>query len=70
MIREVLDVMMSLATDGMTMMVVSHEIGFIKEASTRILVLDGGYIIEEGTPDAIFKIPQHERTREFLGKIL
>lgn len=70
MIREVLDVMLALARDGMTMMVVSHEIGFIREASTRILVLDAGRMIEEGTPEAIFKSPQQTRTREFLGKIL
>jgi ABC-type polar amino acid transport system ATPase subunit len=70
MIREVLDVMLSLARDGMTMLVVSHEIGFIREASTRILVLDGGRIIEEGSPQKIFQSPEHERTREFLGKIL
>jgi glutamine transport system ATP-binding protein len=70
MIREVLDVMLALAKDGMTMLVVSHEIGFIREASTRILVLDGGSIIEEGTPQEIFKNPQQKRTKEFLGKIL
>jgi glutamine transport system ATP-binding protein len=70
MIREVLDVMLSLARDGMTMMVVSHELGFIKEASTRILVLDDGNIVEDGPPEKIFKTPQHERTKAFLGKIL
>jgi polar amino acid transport system ATP-binding protein len=70
MIREVLDVMLSLAKDGMTMLVVSHEIGFIKEASTRVLVLDGGSIIEQGTPRDIFNNPQQKRTKEFLGKIL
>ena len=70
MIREVLDVMLSLAKDGMTMMVVSHELGFIREASTRIMVLDGGLMIEEGTPEEIFTRPQNGRTKEFLGKIL
>ena len=70
MIREVLDVMLSLAKDGMTMMVVSHEIGFIREASTRVLVLDGGSIIEEGPPRELFTNPQQRRTKEFLGKIL
>ena len=70
MIREVLDVMVTLAKDGMTMMVVSHELGFIREASSRILVLDGGFIIEEGAPDEIFGNPRHDRTKEFLGKIL
>ena len=70
MIREVLDVMLNLARDGMTMLVVSHEIGFIREASTRVLVLVDGMIIEEGTPDQIFKNAQHARTQDFLGKIL
>ena len=70
MIREVLDVMLNLARDGMTMLVVSHEIGFIREASTRVLVLVDGMIIEEGTPTEIFKSPQHARTQDFLGKIL
>jgi ABC-type polar amino acid transport system ATPase subunit len=70
MIREVLDVMLSLAKDGMTMMVVSHEIGFIREASTRVLVLVDGMIIEEGAPKDIFINPQHSRTQDFLGKIL
>jgi ABC-type polar amino acid transport system ATPase subunit len=70
MIREVLDVMLALAKDGMTMVVVSHEIGFIREASTRILVLDGGCVIEEGAPGTILRSPRQERTRQFLGKIL
>jgi polar amino acid transport system ATP-binding protein len=70
MIREVLDVMLTLANDGMTMVVVSHEIGFIREASTRVLVLVDGMIIEEGTPEEIFENPQHARTQDFLGKIL
>jgi ABC-type polar amino acid transport system ATPase subunit len=70
MIREVLDVMLALARDGMTMVVVSHEIGFIREASTRILVLDGGSVIEEGAPGEILRSPKQERTRQFLGKIL
>jgi polar amino acid transport system ATP-binding protein len=70
MIREVLDVMLSLADEGMTMVVVSHELGFVREASTRVLVLDGGQIIEEGPPKDIFGNPQHKRTQEFLGKIL
>lgn len=70
MIREVLDVMLSLADEGMTMVVVSHELGFIREASTRVLVLDGGQIIEEGEPKSMFSHPQHSRTKEFLGKIL
>ena len=70
MIREVLDVMIDLAREGMTMVVVSHELGFIREASTRVLVLVDGQIIEEGPPGQVFNDPQHARTREFLGKIL
>jgi len=70
MIREVLDVMLSLAKEGMTMMVVSHELGFIREASTRVMVLSNGEIVEEGTPQEIFNTPQTARTKDFLGKIL
>ena len=70
MIREVLDVMLALARDGMTMLVVSHELGFIREASSRVLVLDGGRIIEDDAPEQIFTAPGHPRTREFLGKLL
>ena len=70
MIREVLDVMLALARDGMTMLVVSHELGFIREASSRVLVLDGGRIIEDDAPERIFTAPGHPRTREFLGKLL
>jgi ABC-type polar amino acid transport system ATPase subunit len=70
MIREVLDVMDNLAKEGMTMLVISHEIGFIREAATRILVLADGCIIEEGTPENILKHPQHPRTQDFLSKIL
>jgi polar amino acid transport system ATP-binding protein len=70
MIREVLDVMDNLAKEGMTMLVVSHEIGFIREAATRILVLADGCIIEEGTPNEVLKHPQHSRTQDFLSKIV
>lgn len=70
MIREVLDVMLELAKGGMTMMVVSHEIGFIREASTRVMVLVDGLMIEEGTPQELFNHPKHSRTQDFLGKIL
>ena len=70
MIREVLDVMLSLAKDGMTMVVVSHELGFIREASTRVMVLVDGMVIEEGLPKEIFGNPKHTRTQDFLGKIL
>ena len=70
MIREVLDVMVGLAKDGMTMLVVSHEIGFIREASSRVLVLVDGSIIEDGSVDQVFTMPKHNRTKDFLGKIL
>ncbi|MBT5073919.1 MAG: amino acid ABC transporter ATP-binding protein [Kordiimonadaceae bacterium] len=70
MVREVLDVMVSLAKDGMTMIVVSHEINFIKEASSRVLVLVDGEIIEDGPSNQVIENPSHQRTKEFLGKIL
>lgn len=70
MIGEVLDVMRAMAREGMTMMIVSHEMGFIREAADRILFLDGGLIVEEGTPDQIFSDSQHARTQEFLSRIL
>jgi ABC-type polar amino acid transport system ATPase subunit len=70
MIREVLDAMVELAKAGMTMLVVSHEIGFIREASSRVFVLVDGLIIEEGSATQVFSTPQHKRTKEFLGKIL
>jgi ABC-type polar amino acid transport system ATPase subunit len=69
-IREVLDVMASLAREGMTMIVVSHEMGFAGEVAHRILFMDAGVILEEGTPAQIFENPRHERTRAFVGKIL
>ena len=70
MIGEVLDVMRAMAREGMTMMIVSHEMGFIREAADRVLFLDGGLIVEEGTPDQIFSDSQHPRTQEFLSRIL
>ena len=70
MIGEVLDVMRTMAKEGMTMMVVSHEMGFIREAADRILFLADGLIVEEGSPDQIFKDSKHMRTQEFLSKIL
>jgi polar amino acid transport system ATP-binding protein len=70
MIGEVLDVMRTMAKEGMTMIVVSHEMGFIKEAATRVLFLADGSIVEEGSPDQIFNDSQHQRTQEFLSKIL
>jgi polar amino acid transport system ATP-binding protein len=70
MIGEVLDVMRTMAKEGMTMMVVSHEMGFIREAADRILFLADGMIVEDGTPDQIFNQSKHARTIEFLSKIL
>ena len=70
MVGEVLDVMKSLAKKGMTMVVVTHEMGFAREVSNRVLFLDGGVIAEEGTPDQIFGAPQCERLKTFLAKVL
>jgi len=70
MIKEVLDVMVALAKGGMTMVVVSHEMGFVRAAAERIVFMDQGRIIEEGTPDNFFNNPKEERTRAFLSKIL
>ena len=67
---EVLDVMEELARDGMTMIVVTHEMGFAREAADRVVMMDGGVIIEEGTPEHFFQAPEHERTKQFLSKIL
>lgn len=70
MIKEVLDVMKALARDGMTMVVVTHEMGFAREVAHRIIFMDEGRIIERGTPEEFFNHPQHPRTRQFLEKIL
>jgi polar amino acid transport system ATP-binding protein len=70
MIGEVLEVMKELAREGMTMIVVSHEMGFAREVADRIVMMDDGLIIEEGTPEHFFKAPAHERTKAFLSKIL
>ena len=70
MINEVLDVMRSLAKDGMTMVIVTHEMGFAKEVGDRVLFVDGGHILEEGTPEQVFNHPKEERTQNFLSKIL
>jgi glutamine transport system ATP-binding protein len=70
MINEVLDVMRSLAKDGMTMVIVTHEMGFAKEVGDRVLFVDGGHILEEGTPEEVFNHPKEERTQNFLSKIL
>lgn len=70
MIQEVLDVMKNLAQEGMTMLVVTHEMGFAKEVAHRVLFMDEGEIIEEGTPEQLFSNPKNERTKQFLSKIL
>jgi polar amino acid transport system ATP-binding protein len=70
MIKEVLDVMLQLAKEGITMVVVSHEMGFAKAAAHRIVFMDQGLIIEETTPEGLFTAPKEERTRQFLSKIL
>jgi ABC-type polar amino acid transport system ATPase subunit len=70
MIGEVLEVMRALAKDGMTMIVVTHEMGFAKAFSNRILVMDKGEIIEDQLPEVIFNHPTHERTKIFISKIL
>jgi polar amino acid transport system ATP-binding protein len=70
MIREVLDVMLDLAKEGMTMLVVSHEMGFARAAADKILLLDQGIIVEDTTPELLFTAPKHERTKLFLSQIL
>ena len=70
MVGEVLDVMQRLAESGMTMIIVTHEMGFAREVGTRLLFVDGGYIVEQGKPKDIFEHPKEERTKLFLSKIL
>lgn len=70
MVGEVLNLMKELARDGMTMVVVTHEIGFAREVADRILFLDQGVILEENTPEQLFNHPVHERTKDFLSKVL
>jgi polar amino acid transport system ATP-binding protein len=70
MIKEVLDVMLDLAREGMTMVVVSHEMGFARAAAKRAILMDEGQIVEEATPEILFSNPSHERTKAFLGKVL
>ena len=70
MVGEVLDVMKDLAEEGMTMVVVTHEMGFAREVGDRVIFMDGGRIIEEGTPRQLFEHPENARLKEFLGKIL
>ena len=70
MVGEVLQVMKELAADGMTMVVVTHEMGFAREVGNRILFMDGGKILEQGTPEAVFGNPQNPRLKDFLSKVL
>ncbi len=70
MIKEVLDVMLDLAHEGMTMVVVSHEMGFARNAANRVMFMDYGKVVEEGVPEQVFSHPQHDRTKLFLSRIL
>ena len=70
MVGEVLEIMKELAREGMTMAVVTHEMGFASEVATRVLFMDGGHILEQGTPEEIFSNPKEARTQEFLSKVL
>ncbi|KJK30870.1 amino acid ABC transporter ATP-binding protein [Paenibacillus sp. P2(2022)] len=70
MVGEVLDVMKKLAEGGMTMVIVTHEMGFAREVGDRIIFMDNGQIIEQGTPEQVFGTPSHDRTRDFLAKVL
>jgi general L-amino acid transport system ATP-binding protein len=70
MIKEVLDVMVDLAEEGMTMLVVTHEMGFARQVANRVIFMDAGQIVEENEPEAFFSHPQHERTKLFLSQIL
>lgn len=70
MVGEVLDVMKKLAQDGMTMVIVTHEMGFAREVGDKLLFMDGGHIVEEGAPKTVFQNPAHPRTQDFLSKVL
>ena len=70
MVGEVLDVMKDLAKEGMAMVVVTHEMGFAKEVADKVIFMDGGYIVEQGTPAEVINNPQEERTQDFLSKVL
>lgn len=70
MVGEVLEVMKQLAADGMTMIVVTHEMGFAREVADRVIFMDGGYIVEQGSPADVFGNPQNKRTQDFLNKVL
>lgn len=70
MVGDVLNVMKDLAKEGMTMVVVTHEMGFAREVADRVIFMDGGYVVEEGKPETIFNNPQNDRTKSFLDKVL
>ena len=70
MVGEVLEVMKELASEGMTMVVVTHEMGFAREVGDRLLFMDGGYIVEQGDPREVLSNPQEKRTKDFLSKVL
>ena len=70
MVGEVLQVMKQLAADGMTMVIVTHEIGFAREVSDRVIFMDGGYIVEQGPPQELINHPKEPRTIDFLNKVL
>ncbi|MBU0278913.1 MULTISPECIES: amino acid ABC transporter ATP-binding protein [unclassified Gemella] len=70
MVKEVLEVIKELSAEGLTMIVVTHEMGFAKEVADKVIFMDGGYIVEEGKPEQVFNNPKEERTKEFLSKIL
>jgi polar amino acid transport system ATP-binding protein len=70
LVGDVLEVMKSLAAEGMTMMVVTHEMGFAREVGDRLVFMDGGVVVEEGVPSEVLATPTHERTRAFLSKVL
>ena len=70
MVKEVLDTMIGLATDGMTMICVTHEMGFARQVADRVIFMSDGAIVEEAAPETFFRNPQHDRTKKFLGEIL
>ena len=70
MVGEVLQIMRQMAEDGMTMVVVTHEMGFAREVGDRVVFMDGGYVVEEGNPRDVITNPQHKRTKDFLSKML
>ena len=70
MVQEVLDVMTTLAREGMTMLVVTHEMGFARRAANRVIFMDAGEVVEDAAPDQFFTAPRSDRAKDFLGKIL